>query len=1107
SKIENRQSLALAYFRLAEAQFRTQKNEAAIESAQKAVDLYLALGDLSGAGRAYWAMANGYTQIRQIEKRDEALHKALAYCQQVGDNYGLGNALNTISVTEVDITKAFRTFQQSIEAFEKAGYLDRIQIPRANLAVTYLELGLYSHAARLQGEVLEANRRMNAQVGFIYALGNIAGVYIALGQFETALTHQKEFTTLVETLGDPNMENQAETNWADLKFNMGDLKAALRHQKAALRIAQQHQLGIEVTALTELGKIQLANGDLVNALKTTTKATTLHRAEGFAKQDSFTQQAIWWRHTQALLANKKNKETQEALDRAYNFLLESIQNIRDEGLRRNALNKVAENRELIQYWVADGKKRKLSKERLFAHLNIESNLREPFQRLSDTGLRLNALKSIQAIQTFLVEEATELIGGERLILERTAHFSRKAKVPTKVGSTELILADSLLPRGEDASVVLKSIRKYLDKARQTRTTQLLTADGRRQTKEGGQRSVIRGLGRIIAPLIAQNTLLGYLYVDMDSIYGTFDNTDRDMLGMLANQGAVALDNAGLIAGLEQKVEERTAQLQEHISELQIINSIQQGLAAELDFQAIVDLVGDKLREVLATPNLGIVWIEESQGVIHTLYAYEHNQRLTIAPVALLKTGRTVNIIATRKPVIFNTVKEMPNPIPGTDQAKSAIYVPIISKDRVIGILDIENFERENAFGESELRLLTTIAASLGTALENARLFDETQRLLRITEERNAELAIINSVQAALAAELNIQGIYDAVGDKVREIFHQADLNIRIIDPQTNLLHYPYMYENGKRLDIFSTPLQDVGFSAYVFRTRETVVINENLLEEEKKFGSFTLPGTESEKSVVFVPLIAGDQVRGLINLVSMEEHAFSESDVRLLQTLANSMSVALENARLFDETQRLLKETEQRAQELAIINSVQQGLASKLDMQAIFELVGEKIQSMFNAQSVLISSFDHEKQVSRLDYAFEDGKRIFDDELLPFSAGNLYMIETRQPIIINENAGEESIKYGLKTIKGTELAKSLIFVPFGTGDKVNGYFSLQNFEHEHAFSESDIRLLGTLAGSMGIALESARLFDETQHLLKVTEDRAAELAIINSVQEGLASKL
>ena len=73
------------------------------------------------------------------------------------------------------------------------------------------------------------------------------------------------------------------------------------------------------------------------------------------------------------------------------------------------------------------------------------------------------------------------------------------------------------------------------------------------------------------------------------------------------------------------------------------------------------------------------------------------------------------------------------------------------------------------------------------------------------------------------------------------------------------------------------------------------------------------------------------------------ENAFSESDVACCKHLPTGMSVALENARLFDETQRLLKETEQRAAELAIINSVQKGLASKLEMQDIYDLVGDKI--------------------------------------------------------------------------------------------------------------------------------------------------------------------
>src|SRR5208283_2905982 len=167
-------------------------------------------------------------------------------------------------------------------------------------------------------------------------------------------------------------------------------------------------------------------------------------------------------------------------------------------------------------------------------------------------------------------------------------------------------------------------------------------------------------------------------------------------------------------------------------------------------------------------------------------------------------------------------------MPGTDQGQSLVTVPILGSDRVLGTIVLEDYERENAYGEAEVRLLSTVAASMGVALENARLFDETQRLFKESEQRAAELAIINSVQQALAAELNMQGIYDAVGDKIREIFHQADLGIRIYDAQTNLIHYPYLYEGGRRINIASSQLGAVGFAAHVLRTRETLVINENM---------------------------------------------------------------------------------------------------------------------------------------------------------------------------------------------------------------------------------------------------------------------------------------
>ena len=98
-----------------------------------------------------------------------------------------------------------------------------------------------------------------------------------------------------------------------------------------------------------------------------------------------------------------------------------------------------------------------------------------------------------------------------------------------------------------------------------------------------------------------------------------------------------------------------------------------------------------------------------------------------------------------------------------------------------------------------MRLLSTVAASMGVALENARLFDETQRLLKETEQRAAELAVINSIQEGMAAELDFQAIVDLVGDKLREVFTTGDIGIRWYDPKTNLIHYLYEYEHGERL--------------------------------------------------------------------------------------------------------------------------------------------------------------------------------------------------------------------------------------------------------------------------------------------------------------------
>ena len=95
-----------------------------------------------------------------------------------------------------------------------------------------------------------------------------------------------------------------------------------------------------------------------------------------------------------------------------------------------------------------------------------------------------------------------------------------------------------------------------------------------------------------------------------------------------------------------------------------------------------------------------------------------------------------------------------------------------------------------------MRLLSTLASSLSVALENARLFDETKRLLAETDQRTAELAVINEIGEALAQQLDIQAIFDPVGDKIRAIFDTQVVDIALYDPRDDTSDLPYSIDRG-----------------------------------------------------------------------------------------------------------------------------------------------------------------------------------------------------------------------------------------------------------------------------------------------------------------------
>jgi GAF domain-containing protein/CheY-like chemotaxis protein len=617
------------------------------------------------------------------------------------------------------------------------------------------------------------------------------------------------------------------------------------------------------------------------------------------------------------------------------------------------------------------------------------------------------------------------------------------------------------------------------------------------------------LSTVTVPIVGSDRVIGGITIESFEREYAFAESDVRLLMTVGSSMGVALENARLFAETQRLLKET----EQRAAELALINSVQRGLAAELDFRAIIDLVGDKLREVFATPDLGILWYEENARLLHYMYVYEHGVRISVAPQPPTPGGNFETIRRTRQPIVYNTLEEMRQhnirAVPGTDQSRSLISVPVISGDRVLGLINMENYEREHAYGESETRLLTTIAASLGTALENARLFDETQRLYKESEQRATELAVINSVQQGMAAKLEFKGIVDLVGDKLREVFATGDMSILWHDEQANLNHYLYAFEHGKRLTLPALTPTPGGLFESMRRTRQPVVLNTTA--DYARVQSVAVEGTDHSQSLIAVPVVSSDRVLGSIMIENYErENAFGDAELRLLTTIAGSLGNALENARLFAETQRLLKETEQRAAELSVINSVQQGLAAELDFQAIIDLVGDKMAQIFDTGDMSIGLYDAATKTLSIPYYVEHGERF---RIEPMQIGQgfaSHVIRTRKPLVINRDIERWKVELGSKLIgdpNATETPEqSYVGVPILKSDEVLGVVTLYA-EREDAFDDSAVHLLTTLANTMSVALENARLFDETQRLLKETEQRAAELAVINSVQRGLAAEL
>jgi serine phosphatase RsbU (regulator of sigma subunit)/putative methionine-R-sulfoxide reductase with GAF domain len=558
--------------------------------------------------------------------------------------------------------------------------------------------------------------------------------------------------------------------------------------------------------------------------------------------------------------------------------------------------------------------------------------------------------------------------------------------------------------------------------------------------------------------------------------------------------------------INSKLHRLEKQLAQRDAELQIVNSVQEKLASRLGFQSIIDLVGDQMRALTKASSLFVALSDTTSKIVSWPYCVNKDERIE-SPSAPWIRNITRSLFYAARPLNLSTEQEILAygviPQEGSTFGKSFLGIPFTVGNAMLGVVSLHDMDHEHAFTAAQERLLQTLANAMGVALEKARLFVETRRLFKARQQRNLELQVINSVQEGLASSLDMKAIYQLVGEKISEIFTADTTFIATYEHGSQYVDPQYYVEKGQAHVLHEPLLFGAGLYSQVIQTRQSLLVGTT--GEQQQLGSVSIPSPDSDEdlnqSFLGVPILLSEKITGVVSVQSYLQNAYTENDVRLLTTIANSMSVALENARLFDETQRLLKETEQRAEELATVNAVGTALAGELDLNVLIELVGEQVRSVFKADIAFVALLDKENNIINFPYQYGESH-----EPIQWGQGlTSRIIQSGQPLRINRDMDRQRQQLGVTLIG--QGAQSFLGVPIFVAGESIGVVSVQSTKQEGLFSENDQHLLSTIAANVGIAFQNARLFDETQHLFQAERQAHAQTETLRSVAQALNRSL
>lgn len=564
---------------------------------------------------------------------------------------------------------------------------------------------------------------------------------------------------------------------------------------------------------------------------------------------------------------------------------------------------------------------------------------------------------------------------------------------------------------------------------------------------------------------------------------TFTSEEIDLLNIFAAQSATALENAELYGVTKEA-------LQREITSSMALLKIEQAITSKFDLKEQLNLIMEGSVKITSAEKASIWLIDDISGEVVCKGTYPIEEKLAKSSVRVgegitgwvAKEGKLQNIPDLSKD------KRFVNPL--KHDLRSQLAAPLKYKEKTIGVLNVFNSKREEGFSEADEKIFMVLASQAAVSLQTAKLYTE------LKTAANA-LSVLYEISKTISEGRELQQVLKLILKKGSEVFEAQHGSIMLLDESTGEL--TIKVAEGLTEEIIKNTVKrpgDGSIAGWVAKEREPLLLIGKV--DDPRFKSAKSDGVI--KDAMCAPLILKDKLIGVFNISNrVGTGVFTESDLNLLCTLANEVSIAIETAKLYEMITH-------RVTELSSFYIISTALSSTLSISEVFKVIMERITTLFPQLAISISFYDERKNMlNRVsDRGFGEDKTLETEIVLKdeLSEKLMPLLKEKKHIYLSSI---EDIQ-DLKVLVGTGKIDSVWLIPLVTRGKVIGILSLVS-QIKHALAREDIRLLTAISQAAAAAIENAKLYNQTSRRLQELlglQQVASRMVLTTNITEILA---